>query len=59
MAAVDKAEADLAGRVAETQARFRQAHEELKIAQDLLAECKQELVLKQADVEKAQEASKE
>nr|XP_020189454.1 uncharacterized protein CG45076-like [Aegilops tauschii subsp. strangulata] len=38
MAPVDKAEADLTGRVSETQAWFRQAHEELKVAQDLLAE---------------------
>nr|XP_020171311.1 uncharacterized protein LOC109756888 [Aegilops tauschii subsp. strangulata] len=59
MAPVDKAEADLAGHVAETQAWFRQAHEELKVAQDLLAECKQELILLQADVEKTQEAAKE
>ena len=59
MAVVDKAEADLEGRVAETQAWFRQAHEELKVAQDLLAECKVELVMKQADIEKAQELVKE
>nr|XP_020171046.1 uncharacterized protein LOC109756611 [Aegilops tauschii subsp. strangulata] len=50
MAAVDKAEADLKGRVAETQAWFRQAHEELKVAQDLLAERKLELVMKQAEL---------
>ena len=31
----------------------------MKVAQDLLAERKQELILKQADVEKAQEAAKE
>nr|XP_020173584.1 uncharacterized protein LOC109759167 [Aegilops tauschii subsp. strangulata] len=59
MAAVDKAEADLEGHVAETQAWFHQAHEELKVAQDLLAERKRELVLKQADAEKAPEAAKE
>ena len=57
MAAVDKAEADLEGRVAETQAWFRQACEEFKAAQDPLAERKLELVMKQADVEKAQEAA--
>ena len=32
MAAADKAEADLEERVAETQAWFREAHEELKVA---------------------------
>ena len=59
MAAVDKAEADLEGRIAETQAWFRQAYEELKTAQDLLAERKLELVMKQADIEKAQEAARQ
>ena len=44
MVAVDKAEADLEERVAETQAWFHMAHEELKAAQDLLAEHKQELI---------------
>ena len=34
MAAVDKAEADLKGRIVETQAWFRQACGELKAAQD-------------------------
>ena len=41
------------------QAWFREAHEELRVAQGLLAERKQELILKQADVKKAQEAAKE
>nr|XP_020159960.1 uncharacterized protein LOC109745233 [Aegilops tauschii subsp. strangulata] len=59
MAATDKAGADLEERVAETQAWFREAHEELRVAQGLLAERKQELILKQADVENAQEAAKE
>ena len=45
MAAVDKAEADLAERVAEMQAWFRQAHKELKVAQDLLAKRKHDLML--------------
>ena len=54
-----KAKVDLKESIAEVQAWFCQAHEELKVAQDLLAERKQELVLKQADVEKAQEAEKE
>ena len=34
MAVVDKAEADLKGRVAEAQAWFREAHKDLKAAQD-------------------------
>ena len=59
MAAVDKAEADLEGRVIETQASFCQAPEEPKVAQDLLAERKQEHILKQADIEKAQERAAE
>ena len=59
MAAVDKAEADLEGHVAQTQAWFRQACEEQKTAQDLLAERKLELVMKQADIEKAQEVAKQ
>nr|XP_020161452.1 uncharacterized protein CG45076-like [Aegilops tauschii subsp. strangulata] len=50
MAAADKAETDLEERIAETQARFSKAHEELKVAQDLLAKRKQELILKQADL---------
>ena len=57
MVAVDKAEADLEGRVVETQAWFCQACEELKTSQDQLAERKLELVMKQADVEKAQEVA--
>ncbi|KAM3385561.1 hypothetical protein ACQJBY_009401 [Aegilops geniculata] len=59
MAAVDKAEADLEERVTQTQAWFVGARDELKAVQDELAEHKRELVLKQADVEKAQEAAKE
>nr|XP_020158140.1 myosin heavy chain, clone 203-like [Aegilops tauschii subsp. strangulata] len=55
LAAVDKAEADLEERVAQTQAWFCEAQEGLKAAQDELAERKRELILKQADVEKAQE----
>ena len=53
MAAVDKAEADLEERVAETQAWFCQAHKDLKAAQDALAERDLALVMKQADIEKA------
>nr|XP_020194064.1 tol-Pal system protein TolA-like [Aegilops tauschii subsp. strangulata] len=59
MVVVDKAEVDLEGRVAEAQAWFRQAHEELKVAQDLLAERKLELVMKQADIEKAEAEARE
>nr|XP_020184561.1 nucleolar and coiled-body phosphoprotein 1-like [Aegilops tauschii subsp. strangulata] len=58
-AAKTKAEADLEGRVTKTQAWFCQAHEELKVAQDLLAERKLELVIKQSDIEKAQERARE
>ena len=56
---VEKAEADLEERVAEAQAWFRQAHKDLKAAQDVLAEHKLELVMKQADIEKARELAKQ
>ena len=56
MAVVDKAEADLEERIAEAQAWFRQAHKDLKAAQDALAEHDLALVKKRADIEKAQEA---
>nr|XP_020163843.1 tol-Pal system protein TolA-like [Aegilops tauschii subsp. strangulata] len=59
MAAVDKAEADLEERVAQTQAWFREAQKGLKAAHNELAECKRELILKQVDVKKAQEAANE
>nr|XP_040249565.1 golgin subfamily A member 6-like protein 7 [Aegilops tauschii subsp. strangulata] len=55
----DKAEADLEERVAETQVWFREAHEEPRAAQGELVERKQELILKQTDVKKAQEVAKE
>ena len=58
MAVVEKAESDFKGRVAEAQDWFRQAHDELKVAQGELAKCNVELTLKLADVEKAQEAVK-
>nr|XP_020195192.1 MAP7 domain-containing protein 1-like [Aegilops tauschii subsp. strangulata] len=51
LAAVDKEEADLEERVAQTQAWFCEAREGLKAAQDELAERKWELILKQADEE--------
>ena len=52
-----KAEVVLGERIAEAQAWFRQAHEELKAAQGQLAERQQELLLKQADIEKVQEVA--
>ena len=53
MATVDKAEADLKGRVAERQTWFRQACEELKAAQGELAKREVELTMKRADIKKA------
>ena len=53
MATVDKAEADLKVRVAETQTWFRQACEELKVAQGELAKRDVELTMKRANIEKA------
>ena len=55
---VEKAEADLQKRVAETQDWFREAHKELKAAQGELAKRDVEPTMKLADVEKAQEAAK-
>ena len=52
---VEKAEADLQKRVAETQDWFRQAHEELKATQGELAKRDVELTMKLADIKKAQE----
>ena len=57
-AVVEKAEADLQKRVAETQDWFREAHKELKAAQGELAKRDVELTMKLADVEKAQETAK-
>ena len=57
MATVDKAEADLKVRAAETQTWFRQACGELKAAQGELAKRDVELTMKQADIEKAQETA--
>ena len=57
MAMVDKAEADLKVRVAETQTWFRQACEELKAAQGKLAKREVELTMKRADIEKARETA--
>nr|XP_020147919.1 uncharacterized protein LOC109733133 [Aegilops tauschii subsp. strangulata] len=59
MVAVDKAEADLEERVTQTQAWFVGDRDKLKAVQDELAEHRRELVLKQPDVKKAQEAAKE
>ena len=58
MATVDKGEADLKVRIAETQTWFRQACEELKAAQGELAKREVELTMKRADIEKAQETAK-
>ena len=52
---VEKVEADLKERVAETQDWFRQAHEELKTAQGKLAKHDVELTMKLAGIKKAQE----
>nr|XP_040252058.1 circumsporozoite protein-like [Aegilops tauschii subsp. strangulata] len=57
-AVVEKAEADLQERVAETQDWFREAHKELKAAQGELAKRDVELTMKLADVEKAQEMAR-
>ena len=58
MAAVDKAEVDFEERVTETQVWFSEARDELRAAQGELEEHKWELILKQADIEKAQEVAK-
>ena len=59
MAATDKAEADLEERIAQTHAWFCESQEELKVVQGELAKRKRELILKQADIEKAQEEARE
>lgn len=59
MAAVDKAGADFEERVAQTQVWFGEAWDELRATQGELDECKRELILKQADIEKAQEVAKD
>ena len=58
MAVVEKAEADLQKRVAETQDWFREAHKELKAAQGELAKRDVELTMKLADGEKAHETAR-
>ena len=57
-AVVEKAEANLQKRVAETQGWFREAHKLLKASQGELAKRDVELTMKLADVEKAQETAK-
>ena len=59
MAAVDKVEADFEERVAQTQVWFGEARDELRAAQGELEERKRELILKQADIEKAQGVAKD
>ena len=56
---MDKAEADFQERAAQTQVWFAEARQDLWATQDQLDERKRELLLKQADIEKAQEAAKE
>nr|XP_020186347.1 autophagy-related protein 23-like [Aegilops tauschii subsp. strangulata] len=58
-AAVDKAEADFQERVTQMQVWFGEARQELKGAQDQLDKSKRELLLKQADIKKAQETVKD
>ena len=58
-AVAHKVEADLAERVPAAHAWFCQAQEELKAAQDQLAQRDLELLLKQADFEKAWEEARE
>ena len=57
-AVVEKMEEDFGGRVTEAQDWFCQAQDELKAAQGKLANREVELVLKLADIEKAQETTK-
>nr|XP_020192007.1 cingulin-like protein 1 [Aegilops tauschii subsp. strangulata] len=59
MAAVDKAEVDFEERIAQTQVWFGESRKELRAAQGELEERKRELILKQADIEKAQEVAKD
>ena len=56
---MDKAEANFRERVAQIQVWFGEARQELKAAQEKLDERKRELLLKQADIKKAQEVAKE
>nr|XP_020166817.1 uncharacterized protein LOC109752338 [Aegilops tauschii subsp. strangulata] len=58
-AAAEEAEADLEKHIAEAQAWFCQVHKDLKAAEDVLAERDLALVMKQADIEKAQELAKQ
>ena len=55
---MDKAEADFQERVAQMQVWFGEARQELKDALDQLDERKRGLLLKQANIGKAQEAAK-
>ena len=58
MATVDKAEADLKGRIAKAQTWFHQPCEELKAAQGELAKREVELTVKRVVIEKFQETVK-
>ena len=59
MAAVDKAEADFQERVAQTKIWFDEAREDLKASQIQLSERQRDLLLKQANFEKAREVAKD
>ena len=58
MAAVDKAEVDFQERATQMQGWFAEAWQDLRAAQDQLDERQHELLLKQANIEKAQEEAK-
>mgnify|MGYP005849720623 CR=1 FL=1 len=58
MVVVDKAEADVQELVAQMQVWFAEAQQDQKATQDQLGERQRELLLKQADIEKAQEVAK-
>nr|XP_020188330.1 uncharacterized protein LOC109774021 [Aegilops tauschii subsp. strangulata] len=58
-AVLDKAEAYFQERIAQMQVWFPEARQDLRATRDQLDERQRELLLKQADIEKAQEAAKE
>ena len=58
MAVVDKAQVDFKERIAQMQVWFAEAWEDLKATQIQLDERQQELLLKQADFDNAQEVAK-
>ena len=58
MVVVDKVEADFQERVAYMKVWFDEAQEDLKASQIQPSECQRELLLKQANFDKAQEVAK-